>query len=160
MDDVTPITAFKIGLFQILAMIPGTSRSAATIIGGTLLGLSRKAAAEFSFFLAIPTMFGASAYSIYKARHELLIANTDMAHAWLLIAIGFVTAFIVALLVVKIMIGFIQKHGFTPFGWYRIVLGVVILLWLGAATPPINQATEMPLPDAPLLHEAAPASAE
>ncbi len=150
-DDITPGTAFKIGLFQILAMIPGTSRSGATIIGGTLLGLSRRAAAEFSFFLAIPTMLGASAYTIYKARHEISFAGFN------LIAVGFITAFIVALMVVKVLIGFIQKHGFTPFGWYRIVLGAAILLWLSVTTPPVSPATQTPLPDAPLPHAAAPA---
>lgn len=124
-DDITPITALKIGLFQLLGMIPGTSRSGATIIGGTLLGLSRQAAAEFSFFLAIPTMFGASIFSLFKARHEL---SMDQLH---LIGVGALTAFFVALLVVKALIGFVQKHGFNPFGWYRIAVGSMILLWLG-----------------------------
>lgn len=117
-------TALKIGLFQCLAMIPGTSRSGATIVGALLMGVSRTAATEFSFFLAIPTMAGATALDLWKARHE--IANSE----WGLIAIGFVVAFISALFVVKGLIGFISRHGFTPFAIYRILAGIGILAWV------------------------------
>jgi len=114
--------ALKIGCCQVLAMIPGTSRSGATIIGGLLLGLERKAAAEFSFFLAIPTMLGATVYDAYK-NWEFL--NAD---AMEVIAIGFAAAFISALLVVRWLINFLSTHGYSPFAWYRIVLGTAMLL--------------------------------
>ncbi len=118
--------AVGIGLFQCLSMIPGVSRSGATIIGGMLLGVSRKAAAEFSFFLSIPTMFGASAFDLYKNH-----ATLDP-HDWALILVGFWVAFLSALLVVQGFIGFISRHGLAPFGWYRIVVGAVMLAALGA----------------------------
>lgn len=114
-------TALKIGFFQCLAMIPGTSRSGATIVGALWLGVERKAAAEFSFFLAIPTMFAATAYDLYKNWAALSLDNIPV------IALGFLSAFITALLVVKAAIAFIGKHGFTPFAYYRIVLGCVML---------------------------------
>lgn len=121
-DDMGWKLALKIGCCQVLAMIPGTSRSGATIIGGLLLGLERKAAAEFSFFLAIPTMLGATVYDAYK-NWEFL--NAD---AMEVIAIGFAAAFISAMLVVRWLIRFLATHGYAPFAWYRIVLGTAMLL--------------------------------
>ena len=113
--------ALKIGLAQAVSVIPGTSRSGATIMGALWLGLERKAAAEFSFFLAIPTMFAATAYDLYKNWAVLSLDNIPV------IALGFLSAFITALLVVKAAIAFIGKHGFTPFAYYRIVLGLLML---------------------------------
>ena len=115
--------ALKIGFCQVLAMIPGTSRSGATIMGGMLLGLERKAATEFSFFLAIPTMLGATVYDSYKNWEHMTLENVEI------IAIGFVAAFLSALLVVRWLINFLGKHGYTPFAYYRIVIGSV-MLWL------------------------------
>ncbi len=120
-DDMDWKHALKIGFAQCLALIPGTSRSGATIIGGLFFGLSRKAAAEFSFFLAIPTMFAATFYDLFKNR-ELLDAN-DLG----LIAAGFVAAFLSALLAVRGLLRFVSNHDFTVFAWYRIVFGMVIL---------------------------------
>lgn len=114
-------TALKIGFFQCLAMIPGTSRSGATIVGALWLGVERKAAAEFSFFLAIPTMFAATAYDLYKNWAVLSLDNIPV------IALGFLAAFITALLVVKAAVAFISKHGFAPFAYYRIGLGLLML---------------------------------
>ncbi|MGQ9366606.1 undecaprenyl-diphosphate phosphatase [Azospirillum sp. ST 5-10] len=113
--------ALKIGLFQSVAMIPGVSRSGATILGALLMGVDRRTAAEFSFFLAIPTMLGATVLDLYKNWQYL---NADGA---LLIAVGFVTAFLSAALVVKTLVDFVGRYGFTPFGWYRIALGTVML---------------------------------
>lgn len=115
-------TALSIGFMQCLAMVPGVSRSGATIMGALLMGVERKAAAEFSFFLAIPTMLAATVYDLYKARHDLALGGLDQ------IAIGFIVAFVVALVVVRWLVRFVQTHGFAPFAWYRIVLGAVILL--------------------------------
>ncbi|MFA5119571.1 undecaprenyl-diphosphate phosphatase [Zavarzinia sp.] len=123
-DAMTPLLAFKIGCAQCLAMIPGVSRSGATIMGGLTFGLGRKAATEFSFFLAIPTMVAATGYDIYKTAHTL--TNTGAAA----IAIGFAVAFVVAALVVRGVVGFIERHGFYPFAWYRIAAGSLILVWL------------------------------
>lgn len=116
-EELTLPVCLKIGLCQCLAMIPGTSRSGATIIGALLLGVERKAAAEFSFFLAIPTVFAATVFDIYKSWGELSLDGIQ------LIAIGFITAFITALLVVRLAIRYIELHGFALFAWYRIVLG-------------------------------------
>ncbi len=116
--------ALAIGCCQTLAMIPGTSRSGATIMGALLLGLDRKTATEFSFFLAIPTMFGATVYDLYKNYHHLTWEGVE------LIAIGFITAFIAALLLVKWVVGFISRHGFIPFALYRIALGGLMLMYL------------------------------
>ena len=113
--------AIAIGFFQCLAMVPGTSRSAATIIGGLLLGLSRAAAAEFSFFLAIPTMFGASLLKIVK--NGLSFTSFEI----VLIAVGFVVSFVSAFAVVKFLMCYISKNDFTVFGYYRIILGVVVM---------------------------------
>lgn len=116
--------AIAIGCFQCLAMVPGTSRSAATIIGAMLLGLSRGAAAEFSFFLAIPTMAGASLLTIVKS------GMSFSSFEWLVIGVGFAVAFLVAYAVIKFFMNFIRKHDFSVFGYYRIVLGILVLLLL------------------------------
>ena len=123
-EAMPPPTALRIGLFQCLAMIPGTSRAGATIVGALLLGVTREAATEFSFFLAIPTMAGATALDLWKARHE------SFAGQWYLIAIGFTVAFAAALVVVRGLVAFVSKHGFAPFAWYRIVAGLGILALL------------------------------
>ncbi len=120
-DDMTPIDAFKVGCAQAFALIPGTSRSGATIIGGMLFGLSRKASTEFSFFLAIPTLFAATIYSLYKDRALLTAADTP------LFTIGTVAAFISAFLCVRWLLRYISSHDFTVFAWYRILFGLVIL---------------------------------
>lgn len=110
-------TSFAVGLFQCLAMIPGTSRSGATIVGSMLMGVDKRAAAEFSFFLAIPTMAGAFAVDAFKNRHELMDANLK------LVAIGFVVSFVVALAVIKAMLAIVTRRGLAPFGWFRILVG-------------------------------------
>lgn len=122
--------AFKIGLFQTIAMLPGVSRSAATIIGGLTQKLSRKSAAEFSFFLAVPTMFGATAYKLFKFYHE---GNTFGSNEITLLAVGNVVAFLVAMVAIKSFITYLTKHGFRVFGYYRIAVGTIILIlyWLG-----------------------------
>ena len=127
-DDINIVTGLKIGMFQCLAMIPGMSRSGSTIIGAMLMGVDRKPAAEFSFFLAIPTMVGVFAYEGWTARHDLLAQG---GHDLLLVAIGFFVSFLTALVVVKLFIGMVQKMGFAPFAWYRIIvgLGLVVLFW-------------------------------
>jgi undecaprenyl-diphosphatase len=119
--------AVKVGLVQCLAMIPGTSRSGATIIGGMLLGLSRKAATDFSFYLAIPTLIGAGAYSLYKERALLSMADLPM------FGVGLVFSFLSAWLCVRWLLRFIATHSFNGFAWYRIVFGVIVLLtsWSG-----------------------------
>ena len=113
--------ALAIGFFQCISMIPGTSRAAATILGALLVGVTRRAAAEFSFLLAIPTMLGAATYDVYKNRATLSLDGAEV------IAVGFVVAFLVALVVVRWMIGFISRHGFAPFAYYRIAVGVMML---------------------------------
>lgn len=121
-DDMRLRDALLVGLAQCCALIPGTSRSGATIIGGLFVGLSRKAATEFSFFLAIPTMLAATVYDVYK-NHELFQAE-DIA----LLATGFVAAFITAFFTVRALVAFISRHDFTPFAWYRIVFGLIVLV--------------------------------
>ncbi|MGD0958597.1 MAG: undecaprenyl-diphosphate phosphatase [Methylomonas sp.] len=121
-DDLTPLDALKLGFAQAFALIPGTSRSGATIIGGLLFGLSRKAATEFSFFLAIPTLIIASAYDLYKHR-ELLDFSQDAGF----FTVGIVAAFISALVAVKGLLRYISHHNFIIFAWYRIVFGVVVI---------------------------------
>ncbi|MEZ5825363.1 MAG: undecaprenyl-diphosphate phosphatase [Geminicoccaceae bacterium] len=123
-ETMSPMMAIKVGFCQALAMIPGTSRSGATIMGGLLLGLERKVATEFSFFLAIPTMLGATVYDLYKNRDVLNFDDVSV------IALGFVMAFLAALLVVRTVIAFISRHGFIPFAWYRIALGALMLVLL------------------------------
>ena len=117
-------TSLAIGFFQCLAMIPGVSRSGATIVGAMLLGTSKRAAAEFSFFLSMPTMIGAVAYDLFKNRDVL-----DSA-AWSEIAIGFVAAFVSALIVVRWLLGYVSRRGYSLFGWWRIIVGAVALIAL------------------------------
>jgi undecaprenyl-diphosphatase len=121
-DAMTWKDALKVGLVQCFAMIPGTSRSGATIIGGMLLGLSRKAATDFSFFLAIPTLVGAGAYSLYKQRALLSWADLPM------FTVGLVFSFLSAWLCVRWLLRYIATHSFTPFAWYRIAFGIVVLV--------------------------------
>ena len=121
--DLSYKTAFFIGLIQCFSMIPGVSRSASTIIGGMVLGASRVVATEFSFFLAIPTMFAASAYSLLKYKG---ILNSSQL---LILMIGFIVSFIMALAIVKFLINFVKKHDFKIFGYYRIILGIIIILY-------------------------------
>ena len=126
-DDMSPLDALKVGLVQCLAMIPGTSRSGATIIGGMLLGLSRKAATDFSFFLAIPTLIGAGVYSLYKERALLAWADAPM------FAVGLVFSFFSAWLCVRWLLRYISTHSFVVFAYYRIAFGAIVLLtaWTG-----------------------------
>ena len=129
-DDMTWRDAFKVGCAQCLALIPGTSRSGATIIGGMLFGLSRVAATEFSFFLAIPTLFAATAYSLWK---DAALLNADALSAF---GVGFVAAFVSAFACVRWLIRYVSHHDFVPFAWYRIAFGALILLtaWAGVVT--------------------------
>mgnify|MGYP001159272725 CR=1 FL=1 len=117
-------TALGIGIIQCLSMIPGVSRSGATIMGALTLGVDRKTAAEYSFFLAIPTMVGATTLALWKARDTL-----DLHHGSA-IALGFVVSFIVALVVIRWFLGVVSRHGFAPFAWYRIIVGAAALVWL------------------------------
>ena len=120
--------ALMIGLFQVLSLVPGTSRSGATILGGILMGCSRAAASEFSFFLAVPTMLGATALELWDSRETLLAGAGPV--GWGEIAIGFVVSFLVALVVIRGFVAFVSKSGFGPFAWYRIAAGAVALLLL------------------------------
>ena len=122
-EDLSPLDALKLGIAQAFALIPGTSRSGATIIGGLLFGLSRKAATEFSFFLAIPTLIVASIYDLYKHR-DLLDLTTDAPY----FAAGLVAAFISALLAIKALLRYISHHDFIIFAWYRIVFGLIVII--------------------------------
>lgn len=126
-EDIPNGTAFKIGLFQLLSLIPGTSRSGSTILGGMLVGVSRKASAEFSFFAAIPVMLGASALKTLKfaVRGELLFTGGEIA----VLAVALLTAFAVSMLVVRTLVGFLRTHSFECFGWYRIALGIFVILY-------------------------------
>ena len=126
-DEMRWIDALKVGIAQTFALIPGTSRSGATIIGGMLFGLSRKAATEFSFFLAVPTLVAAGAYSLWKDRALLSAADLPM------FGVGFVVAFGSALLCIRWLVRYVSRHDFVPFAWYRIAFGVVVLLtaWTG-----------------------------
>ena len=121
-EEMTSLDAVKMGLAQAFALIPGTSRSGSTIIGGLLFGLSRKAATEFSFFLAIPTLTAATAYQLYKERALLSFDDIGM---WV---VGFVSAFVSAFLCVRWLLRFISSHDFIPFAWYRIAFGIVVLM--------------------------------
>ena len=132
-SEDTPFTekrAFMVGLFQCISMIPGVSRSMATIVGGMSQGLTRKAAAEFSFFLAVPTMFGATLYKVYKILKtggmEMIMDNMTT------LIVGNAVAFIVAMLAIKGFIKYVQKYGFKAFGWYRIIVGGLILVMMAA----------------------------
>ncbi len=123
-EDVNYKTAFFIGMFQMLALIPGTSRSGSTILGASLLGTSRTVAAEFSFFMAIPVMAGASGLKLLK----LLMEGVQVSGVeWLALGVATTVSFVVSLLAIRFLMNFIQKHDFKPFGWYRIVLGAVIV---------------------------------
>lgn len=123
-EDIPFKTALGIGVIQCTAMLPGVSRSGATIMGGLFMGLERKTAAEFSFFLAVPTMIAATVYALWKDRDLLSADDFGM------IAIGFGVSFIVALFVVKAFVAVVGKYGFAPFAWYRIVVGSAALIWL------------------------------
>ena len=122
LDDMTPMDALKVGLAQCFGLIPGTSRSGSTIIGGMLFGLSRKVATDFSFFLGIPILIGAGAYSLYKARDMLSMADLP------LFAVGLVFAFLSAWVCIRWLLRYVASHSFVPFAWYRIAFGVLILL--------------------------------
>lgn len=121
-DELTTLDSIKLGIFQSIAMIPGVSRSAATIVGGLLMGMNRKEAAEFSFFLAVPTMAAATLYKVYKI-HDTIQANQIQ-----FLFVGCVVAFIVAMFAIKFFIGVVSKYGFKVFGYYRIALGVLLLV--------------------------------
>jgi undecaprenyl-diphosphatase len=124
-DELGPWDALKVGLAQVLALIPGTSRSGATIIGGMLFGLSRQAATDFSFFLAIPTLIGAGVYSLYKDRAAISSADLQV------LAVGTVVSFVAAWVCVRWLLRYVATHSFVPFAWYRIAFGIVVLgTWL------------------------------
>ncbi len=125
-DEIGTGKALGIGLFQALALIPGTSRSGATLLGGSMLGIARPAAAEFSFFLAIPTMAGAG---LLKCLKFATAGCTLSATEWLLLATGTLTAFLVSLVVIRFLLDFVRRHGLAPFGIWRIALGTAVLLW-------------------------------
>ena len=124
-EEMSWRTALGIGFAQCLAMIPGVSRSGATIMGALLMGVERKTAAEFSFFVAVPTMIAAASYDLYKSWDLLSVDDLGI------IAIGFGTSFVVAALVVKAFVALVSRYGFKPFAWYRIVVGTIALLWMG-----------------------------
>jgi undecaprenyl-diphosphatase len=125
-ESFSPRLALGIGFVQCLAMVPGVSRSGATILGALLMGVTRRAAAEFSFFLAVPTLAGAAVYDLSKNRADLTMEGVE------LIAVGFVSAFIGSLWVIRWFVGFVSRHGFAPFAWYRIGAGLVLLaaVWI------------------------------
>ena len=127
-EDMSWKTALGIGCFQVLSLVPGTSRSGSTIIGGLLLGTTRAVATRFTFFLAIPVMFGASLLKIVKF---VLAGNAMGGLDWAIMATGLVVAFVVSLAAIKWLTGFVRKHDFKPFGWYRIALGVIVLAYFG-----------------------------
>ncbi len=128
--EITWMTAFWIGMFQLIAAVfPGTSRSGATILGGILLGVSRSVAAEFTFFLAIPVMFGASLMKVLK--FGFVFSSTEL----VILIIGMITAFLVSLVVIRFLMGYIKKHDFKVFGWYRIVLGILVLVYFTMIQP-------------------------
>lgn len=127
LNDITYTTALYIGLFQVLSIIPGTSRSGATIIGALLIGVSRVAAAEFTFFLAVPVMFGLSFIKVIK--YGFHYSNAEI----MTLAIGTITAFLVSVFVIRFLMSFIKKHDFKVFGWYRVVLGAIVLLYFTIA---------------------------
>ena len=121
-DEMTWLVALKIGLAQCLALIPGTSRAGATIIGGLFFGLSRRASTEFSFFLAIPVLFAASAYELFK--HRSMLSADDLG----ILAVGLVAAFVSAFACVRWLLRYISRHDFTIFAWYRIAFGIIVLV--------------------------------
>ena len=123
MNEMTYKTALLIGLFQVLSIIPGTSRSGATILGAILIGCSRPLAAEFSFFLAIPIMFGVSFLKIVT--NDYIMTSNE----WILLVVAMVVAYVVSLIAVKFLVNYVRRHDFKAFGWYRIVLGVLVLAY-------------------------------
>lgn len=125
--DIDYPTALKIGCFQVLSIIPGTSRSGSTILGASLVGVSRTAAAEFSFFMAIPVMLGASAYKVLKYIVKVGVALTST--EIIVLIVGTLTAFLVSVAVIKFLMDFVRKHSFESFGWYRIALGTVVIIY-------------------------------
>lgn len=125
-DELDWKTAIGIGCFQVLSMVPGTSRSGSTIIGGLVLGCSRSVASEFSFYLAIPVMFGASGLRLVK---YFLAGNTLAGMELAVLLVGCIVAFVVSLLVIRFLMNFVREHDFKPFGWYRIILGVIVILY-------------------------------
>jgi undecaprenyl-diphosphatase len=128
-EDISYLTALKIGFFQCIAMIPGVSRSGASIVGGMSQKLTRKLAAEFSFFLAVPTMFAATGKKLFDFFKD---GNEITSDQWTVLAIGNIVAFIVALIAIKSFIGFLNKYGFRLFGWYRIVAGLIIIILIAS----------------------------
>ena len=126
-DDISYKQAFQVGMFQLLSLVPGTSRSGSTIIGGLLVGLDRKVAATFTFFLAIPVMVGASLLKILK--YFLKTGTVFTSLEWSILIVGCIVAFIVSILVIKFLMNYIKKHDFQVFGWYRIVLGILVLIY-------------------------------
>lgn len=124
-DKLTYKTALLIGLFQVLSIVPGTSRSGATILGAIILGLSREAAAEFSFFLAIPVMFGVSLLKL--ATNDYIMTGYE----WILLLAGMIVAYVVSIISVKFLTDYVKKHDFKVFGWYRIILGIIVLITFG-----------------------------
>lgn len=128
LEDLGWGRALGIGIFQILSLVPGTSRSGSTIIGGLLLGCSRPVAAEFTFFLAIPVMLGASALRLVK---YLLKGNIPTVSEWQILGVGCLVAFLVSLVAIRFLMSFVRRHSFKPFGWYRIVVGLAVLVWFG-----------------------------
>lgn len=136
-EDISYKTAMGIGCFQVLSLVPGTSRSGSTIIGGLLLGCTRAVAAEFTFYLAIPVMFGASLLKVVK----FLLKGAAMgANEWGIMVVGLVVAFVVSLLAIRWLMGFVRKHDFKAFGWYRIALGVIVLAYFLVVAPALGLA--------------------
>lgn len=123
-DDITYTDALKIGAFQILSIVPGTSRSGSTIIGASIIGVGREAAAEFSFFLACPVMLGASLLKLLKFGFAFSLSEA------VILLVGMLTAFIVSMIAIKFLMSFVKKHSFEAFGWYRIALGALVAIWL------------------------------
>ena len=142
--DIPLVRVIGIGFIQCLAMVPGVSRSGATIMGALTLGVERRTAAEFSFFLAIPTMLGASTLELLKKGDQLTSAQVG----WDSIALGFIVSFIVALLVIKWFVGLVSRHGFAPFAWYRIIAGIGALVWLSLRSV---SYTHLTLPTTPYV---------
>ncbi|MCQ2559247.1 MAG: undecaprenyl-diphosphate phosphatase [Clostridia bacterium] len=126
-SDLSYLTAFGIGCFQVLSLVPGTSRSGATILGAMLIGCSRGIAAEFSFFLAIPVMFGASALKVYKYIEQFGF-NFDLLQ-WLILAVGTLVAFVVSILAIRFLVGYVKHKDFKIFGYYRIILGIIVIAY-------------------------------
>lgn len=125
-NEMTYKTALTIGLFQVLSIIPGTSRSGSTILGGMLIGCSREVSAEFSFFLAIPVMVGVS---ILKIASHIIDYGMPTATEWITLAVGMIVSYLVSLAVIKFLMNFVKKHSFTSFGWYRIILAILVILY-------------------------------